>query len=357
MHEIIITVGPSSISHEIIHQLRKSGAHDYRINLSHSNPKSLQLYSDALSSAGVSYSIDTQGAQLRISKIVGSDQFCKGDQLKIFSDESISNYSGFALNHAEFFQQAHPGDILKVDFDGLTLRLDHIDKLESVASCTVLRSGPLTLNRAVDIQGKPMHLDCLTKFDKQAISKYCNKGIKSIYLSFAKSYNDIQICQQLIDEACTDKTIKPRLIAKIESRQGILNLREIAHSVDGILIDRGDLSREISISRIPLATKAILDVCLKLKTPCFVATNILDSMMSNQLPSRAEISDLFNLFSSGVSGIVLAAEVAIGKHPVESVQVVTHMSKIYQADLDQTLPFLPGSDLFSKLNGPLGSWL
>ena len=182
-------------------------------------------------------------------------------------------------------------------------------------------------------------------------------GLKSIYLSFTSSQSDILCLRSLLDSLPIEPNVRPRIIAKIESRLGLLNLRDIASCVDGILIDRGDLSREISISRIPLATKAILDVCKSIDTPCFVATNILDSMMVNDLPSRAEISDLFNLYVSGASGIVLAAEAAIGKNPVPSVQVVKHMSKVYQSSVDGTLGFMTGKMFNSSLTDPLLSWL
>ena len=151
----------------------------------------------------------------------------------------------------------------------------------------VLKSGHIVLNRAVDIQDKTIHLNYLTEFDEYAIGNYLSLGLKSIYLSFTSSQHDIHRFKALLDTYSLDHSIKPRIIAKVESRMGLLNLRDIASSVDGVLIDRGDLSREISISRIPLATKAIIDVCRSLNTSCYVATNILDSMMSNDLPSRA----------------------------------------------------------------------
>ncbi|MAU77312.1 MAG: hypothetical protein CL831_10720 [Crocinitomicaceae bacterium] len=357
MHEIVTTVGPSSLDVETLTQMFYAGATDFRINLSHSSPESLTSYLDVLKGASVPFSLDTQGAQLRIEKIIGTNFLEEGSELNIFSVASDYDSPGIGINHSEFFTQIEVGDTLKIDFGGVVVSILNVDVSNCLARAKVLKSGNIVLNRAVDIQEKTIHLSYLTEFDEYAIGKFAASGLKSIYLSFASSRRDIQRLNALLDSCCLDEQLRPRIIAKIESRMGLLNLRDIASSVDGILIDRGDLSREISISRIPLATKAILEVCQNLSTPCYVATNILDSMMTSDLPSRAEISDLFNLFVSGSSGIVLAAEAAIGKNPVSSVQVVKHMSRVYESSADGTIGFITGKMLNSSLADPLLSWL
>ncbi len=357
MHEIVTTVGPSSLNVGTLQRMSSEGATDFRINLSHSNSDSLQHYSEVLRSASVPFSLDTQGAQLRIEKIIGSNFLVEGSELDIFSIASPFESDGIGINHSEFFSQIDVGDVLKIDFGGVVVSILSVNSSECHARAKVLKSGNIVLNRAIDIQGKSILLNYLTEFDEYAIGKYVESGLKSIYLSFASSQHDITRLNALLDSYQLDASSRPRIIAKIESRIGLLNLRDIASSVDGILIDRGDLSREISISRIPLATKAILDVCKNIGTPCFVATNILDSMMTSDLPSRAEISDLFNLFNSGSSGIVLAAEAAIGRNPISSVQVVKHMSRVFQSSADGTIGFITGNMFNSTLGDPLLSWL
>ena len=121
-----------------------------------------------------------------------------------------------------------------------------------------------------------------------------------------------------------------KLVSKIETKRGVSNLLGIAKESDAILIDRGDLSREFSIATIPQVSDAVISACKKLGVEVYVATNILDTMMTNKLPSRAEISDIWNLLAKGTDGIVLAAEVAIGDNPVDSVCVVNHMYKLRQ---------------------------
>ena len=148
-------------------------------------------------------------------------------------------------------------------------------------------------------------------------------------------------------EFINDKNIK--LISKIETSLGLKNVCEIAKLSDAILIDRGDLSREISIPLVPIATNKIISSCCEIGKPVYVATNVLDSMMSSKIPSRAEVSDIFNLLSQGVTGIVLAAEVAIGYNPVESVALLSHLVKIFENHEKGLLGFnkidLPSKDL------------
>ena len=361
MHEIITTVGPSSATSKTLIDLRESGATDFRVNLSHSTKATLESHIDLLRGLDLPVSLDTQGAQLRVAAINGPCSFSANDTFNLYSPtvdaKHINCERYLIINHEEFFDQAIEGDILKIDFDGITAQIKTLSTDDHLACCEVLRPGNVILNRALDIVGRPFKLEFITQFDYASITSFVPYDLKTIYLSFASSGQDVDKLHGIINKSLPPGAHKPRIISKIESKNGLLNLREIAEKSDGILIDRGDLSREISISRIPLATNSILNACLSMDTPCYVATNILDSMMSAQLPSRAEISDLFNLFSAGVSGIVLAAEVAIGSHPVESVKVVKHMSKIYQCNKDNTLPFLPETNMFSDLDEPLSSWL
>ena len=149
-----------------------------------------------------------------------------------------------------------------------------------------------------------------------------------------------------------------RLISKIETSMALSNLSDIIELSDEILIDRGDLSREINIPMVPIATQRVIDICNSLGKPVNVATNILDSMMTQPIPSRAEISDIFNLLNDGVSGLVLAAEVAIGQNPVSSVSLLKYLIDTYHVDkqglrgiasIEKPSPEFVGAELLSWL--------
>ncbi len=355
MIQIISTIGPSSLDLCLIKKMITSGASDLRINLSHSNTESLEKYYHVIKDSGILPSLDTQGAQLRVSDFSSNLKLKQNTSIILCSNPQIKE-KYVEINHPELFSQIRAGDLLKVDFEGLVLSVKQV--FDDYCECCVVSEGRIALNKAIDVHNTTVKLSPFTSFDLEAIKTYINKGISSIYVSFTNSSNDIIKLKKYLDTLINPNVPQiPKIVAKIESKMGLYNLQSILDEVDGILVDRGDLSREISISRIPLATKSIINSCNKKNIPCYVATNVLDSMITSSLPSRAEISDLYNLLESKVSGIVLAAECAVGKHPVESVQVVNHISRVFEAHQFGTLDVLP-SEIFNKeLPEQLSNWL
>lgn len=348
MKKIIVTIGPSSIKKEVLLKLKDSGAHSFRINLSHSNEALLKKYINKLNEFDIIPSIDTQGPQLRIidsnisQPLKIDEKVLLGFNKSFFNLDKSKNNSIIILNHEEAFNQIEVGDLIRIDFSGLVIQI--ISKHdEKFFDCKVISSGTIIKNRAVDIIKKSLKLSVLTDFDKKALKLAQSKGCKEVYCSFVSEKRDVEYLRGFIN----DKNIK--LISKIETSLGITNIIEIAKLSDAILIDRGDLSREISIPLVPIATNKIIRLCCEIGKPVYVATNVLDSMMSSKIPSRAEVSDIFNLLSQGVAGIVLAAEVAIGDNPVESVALLSHLIKIFENHEKGLLGFskikLPPEDL------------
>ena len=329
MAKIIVTIGPSSIDLVTLSSLRLAGASSFRINLSHSNERSLAQYFEKISQSGVAPSIDTQGAQLRVEDLPDGAEFEKGSNVElVFGVDNLeiaigdSNRKRIVFNHPEVASQVCEGDTLKIDFNGLIVTLFRKSS-EFTWVGEVLASGNVVVNRAVDISGKAIDLSPLTKFDKYAIEFAQSQGCREVYASFVSSRDHVlQIRNHLTDQT--------RLISKIESALGVANAGEIIDASDAVLIDRGDLSREISIPSVPIAVQSILKIGLQKNKPVYIATNVLDSMMSSSLPSRAEISDIYTLLKSGVSGLVLAAEVAIGSHPVASTALIDYLIRLYQ---------------------------
>jgi len=355
-NEIITTIGPSSADVDILNKLKSAGATSFRINLSHSDDSDLLKYLTLFSKTSVLPSIDTQGAQVRIDSDPKKELYERGQTLVIKSSNAPSTLDcDFSINHPELFHQISVDDLIRIDFEGMTVKVVSIGKESWSASCLVLTSGRALRNKALDVLGKPTLLDPLTDFDKRAIIISLEHNISEIYLSFVNKASDVlQLKEFLLAQGCVNY---PRIISKIESELGIINLESIIRESDAILVDRGDLSREISISKVPIATRSILSTCRLHNTPCFIATNVLDSMINLDLPSRAEISDLFHLFEQGTSGIVLAAEVAIGKNPVECVQVVRYINQIYKAQSNSLLGVISSSQLLEALPEPLRHWL
>ena len=323
MTSIVVTVGPNSINPKTLKSLLKAGAKSFRINLSHSDQESLHEYFEILNKVGINPAIDTQGPQLRVSDTNLPNNIPLGQKIKLlFKKESTLNEKGLyiLLNHPEAIEQISTGDVMKVDFDGLAIE---ITKIENNHTCEALivSSGSILINRAVDINTKSLELSTLTEFDKYAIDYAISKGSTEVYASFISTASQARFVKELIgNDIC--------LISKVETALGVSNIKEIIEFSDKILLDRGDLSREITIPCVPIAVFNILKLA-KNKSEVFIATNVLDSMMKSNLPSRAEISDIFNHLAAGASGIVLAAEVAIGKNPVSSTAFLNYLIKLF----------------------------
>jgi len=349
---IITTIGPNSSKPEILCKLRDSSLVDtFRLNLSHLNFESLSKQVDHFKQHKIRPALDTQGAQLRVSHEYGNDlKVNSGDIICLDSDKSVvRNEKRLIPNHPEVLKQLEVGDELKIDFNGAVCRVMRVE--EKNVLLETINGGNILQNRAVDVTGKKLDLSPLTQFDIEALKMTEQWGVEEVFLSFANHPSDVKYCRSLLPSGT-------KIISKIESINGITNLREIATSSDAILIDRGDLSREVGIGRLPLLVQSIISVSKECDTPVYVATNILDTMIDSPLPSRAEVSDLYSLLDMGVDGIVLAAEVAIGKHPIESVQLVNFIRKLhsYEADGFAVLPDLI-TNLKQNISEPLRSWL
>lgn len=323
--EIIVTVGPSSISKNKLEKLKKAGADIFRINLSHSDEQKLETYFDIFKEAGIVPSIDTQGPQLRVKRLFLSGSLKINDKVIICFEnlnEQRNDFPLICLNHPEVASQIAVGDVLRIDFNGLAIEV--INKIDDKKfSCNVIAKGDISQNRAVDIKGKSIKLNTLTDFDKYAINYAYKRGCRIFYCSFVSSSKDIENIRKVLP-------IGTSLVSKVETSRSLINIEDILLNSDSVLIDRGDLSREISIPLVPIAVEKVVSISKKYKKDIYIATNVLDSMMTSKIPSRAEISDIYNLLSMGVKGIVLAAEVAIGNNPIESVSLVKYLMNIYE---------------------------
>ena len=292
------------------------GVNLFRINLSHTKvsdiPKTIELVNSFTS---VPLCLDTEGAQIRTGRLK-NDLFLKNNEkLIIKREEGIGDSQSFNLYPEVAFDKLEVGDIINIDFNSVMVQV--IDKNNDLAFIRVIMGGLIQQNKAVTIN-KEVHLDPLTEKDLQSISLGLEFGIKHFALSFANKATDVKSLRSLIS---SDSSI----ISKIESIKGLKNLKSIAKESDAILIDRGDLSREISIEKLPATQKYIIEYVKKLKTDVYVATNLLESMIKNVSPTRAEINDIYNTLSDGADGLVLAAETAIGDYPIQCATMIKKM--------------------------------
>ena len=225
------------------------------------------------------------------------------------------------------FESLRVGSEVSIDFDGALLRVTSVDG--GGADAEVVHEGRVRSNRAVNITPTPM-LPSLTIEDRKAIEVGVGLGIEHFALSFASSAVDVELGRSLTPKGSY-------IIAKIESRSGVRNMEEIIDACDAVLVDRGDLSREVPLEYVPFYQKVIVRQANRANRPVFVATNLLESMVTNRRPTLAEANDIANTLLDGVHGLVLAAETAIGIDPLSAVDMVRRAIQAFERANTSTL--------------------
>jgi pyruvate kinase len=345
--KIFCTLGPSSLTPSIIRKLSEEEVDMFRINLSHTSLESLEKCIKIIkSSSNVPICLDSQGAQVRTG-FIGEQklQLNAGSIVDLVSNTEFSDDKHIPIYPDEVLIQLQVGSLISLDFD--TALLQVIETNVNIRARVII-GGFIGSNKAVTIINTPSTLPSLTKIDKTAF-KLCKKlGIKYVALSFANRGDDIDELRSIVGK-------NVRIIAKIESRLALKNLDEILDVSDAILIDRGDLSREIALESIPYIQKEIIHRANSCNVPVYVATNLLETMIENLKPNRAEVNDVVNTLKDGANGLVLAAETAIGKHPVSAVRMIKSLIYRYQNQIEflSEENFLPHTNLIKPHGGKL----
>jgi pyruvate kinase len=319
--KILCTLGPASLRGDVIRALEERGVDLFRINLSHTPPEAVEpTIALVRRYSNVPICLDTQGAQVRCGKMAEGTILAAGTTVALCGADVMGSAERMTLWPASVFQSMKPGDLIHVDFDGALLQV--MDVTDGEGRAVVLESGRVKSNRAVVMDPAPL-LAPITDKDATAIEIGVRLGIRHYALSFASSAGDVELLRALIPDGST-------VISKIESRAGVRNRDEIIDTSDAVLIDRGDLSREVPVEYVPYYQKAIVRQANRWNTPVYVATNLLESMVTNRKATIAEMNDIANTLLDGVHGLVLAAETAMGVDPVGSVDAVMRCIKSFE---------------------------
>ena len=316
--KILVTIGPSSLNKDTILKLEKNGTDLFRINLSHTKIEDLKKVIEMIQTwSSVPVCLDSEGAQIRNQDMESEAvTFEKGKKLKIHKNFIKGDSGNISLTPNNVYGQLIEGDVIHVDFHSVALKISKVG--EDVHIAEVISPGKVGSNKAINID-RDIELSPVTEKDIEAFEIGKSMGVENYSLSFTNSAEDVRIVRDIIG--------KSNLISKIESIKGVLNLAEILPLVDQILIDRGDLSREVEIEKIPFIQRRIIAHAKSKNTPVYVATNLLESMIHYHLPTRAEVNDIASTLLMGADGLVLAAETAIGKYPVQTVEMVNAVIK------------------------------
>ena len=311
--KIFCTLGPSSLTKNFLEFAELQKVDLVRLNMSHLNIINLKKNIKFIQkNSNLDICIDTEGAQIRtkISKKI----FLKINQkIKIYSNKK------FYLYPLNVFEKLKKNDRLELGFDGLIIKI--IKKQKNFLEAKCIREGLLETNKGVHLINRKIKLNFLTSKDLVAIDISKKYKIKNYALSFTNSVNDIVKFNKLIPNA--------KKIFKVETAQALNNFSLLNKKGNEFLIDRGDLSKDISIEKIPQAQRKIFKKKLK-KNKIYIATNLLESMIKMPYPTRAEANDIYNAIEMGAAGLVLAAETAIGKYPRECITFLKNIIKSYK---------------------------
>ena len=320
MIKIIVTLGPATNSLDQIAHIKSKGVDFVRINMSHSSIEDLIHYIELAKEASIPFIIDTEGSQVRTGYLVEQSIFYKeNDVINLSKNEILGNTDGFSIKPEGILDQLQEGDILYIDFDTLAIRVSDISTInDGYIKATIISSGHLGSNKGVAIDPKlerKIDMPTLTRKDIEAIEVGISENISHVAASFMRSSEAVQTVRRISQN-------KMKIISKIECKDALKNLDEIINVSDYLLIDRGDLSKEIPIEQIPFTQKIILQRAKEANKGVYVATNLLESMITNRKPTRSEVHDITDTISEGAYGLTLAAETAIGKHPIACINML-----------------------------------
>ncbi len=320
--EIWCTLGPASLNDHVLTRLVELGVSLFRLNLSHTKVSKLREILEYIQSrTKVPVCLDTEGAQVRTGDLAkGKIAVLENSTIRVHYNRVPGDSGNLNLYPEEIARQLIIGDLLKIDAEVLA----QVVAIEN--DCVVLwvlNGGEIGQNKAVSLLERDLSLPAVTEKDKQALRIGNEMGIRHVALSFANRASDVGVVRALANNGTL-------VTSKIECLSGLRNLPEIAAASDALLIDRGDLSRQVNIEKIPAVQKDIIHYAKGVGRKIYVATNLLESMVTSANPTRAEVNDIYNTLMDGADGLVLAAESAIGAFPVAAANMVKKIILEYE---------------------------
>lgn len=326
--KIICTIGPVTESYDMLEQLANAGMNVVRLNMSHGDHESHARVIKAVRTLNkkrhhpIAVLIDTQGPEIRTGDIHNELDLKQGDEISVVArGEDDVEASSIRINYENLIDDVEIGDKITVD-NGL-INLEVLSKEDRVMRCRVVDGGVLKSKRHVNLPGIRVNLPAITEKDKRDIEFAIEQEVDFIALSFVRDAEDIHQLHQLLG----DKADKIQVISKIEDQEGVRNIREIIKVSDGLMVARGDLGVEIAIEKLPRVQRRIIRLCAQEGKRVIVATHMLESMIENPMPTRAEVTDVANAVYEEADAIMLSGETTIGKYPVKCVEILDRIAR------------------------------
>ena len=327
--KIICTIGPASEGYPMLEKLAYAGMDIVRLNMSHGDHesaakviKSIQTLNRKIAHP-IAVMLDTQGPEIRTGDLVKELELKNGSVISISVRDNVDvESSSIHISYADLIDTVSVGDRITVD-NGI-INFEVLKKnTDGTMKCKVIDGGILKSKRHVNLPGIRVNLPAITKKDRADIQFALEHQVDFIALSFVREAADIRELNQLLGK----KIGKIKVIAKIEDQSGVRNLVEILDAADGIMVARGDLGVEINVAEMPNVQRRIVRLCAENGKRVIVATHLLESMIENPIPTRAEVTDVANAIYEEVDAVMLSGETTIGKHPVRCVEQLVEIAQ------------------------------
>lgn len=333
--KIVATIGPATRNKKMLLHLIQEGVDVFRLNLSHGSYRDhsqtiryIREINEKLDCITPVF-IDLQGPKIRVDEIKnGKIQLKRNQILKIIPKKIMGDHEKISISNKNLYNHVKSGEKILMDDGKFELRVLKIEKKEIITK--VIHSGELSSRKGVNLPRSQLKIPALTEKDKADIQWGLKQNINIFALSFVRTKDDILNLKKYI-KSLTNKKIT--IIAKIEKPQAVKNISAIIEQVDGIMVARGDLGVEVSPAKVPLIQKKLIHIANQNKKFVITATQMLESMITNSIPTRAETTDIFNAVLDGTDAVMLSGETAIGKFPINTVQIMNQVLKNAEAYL------------------------
>ncbi|SDE23354.1 pyruvate kinase [Glycomyces harbinensis] len=305
-----------------------AGMNVARMNFSHGAQSDheavYQMVREAAEAAGKPVAIlaDMQGPKIRLGTFAnGVEQWDAGDRIKITSDDVEGTHDRVSCTYKKLPGEVTKGDRLLVDDGKLALEVLGADDTD--VECLVVEGGPVSNNKGLSLPNVNISVPALSEKDISDMKFALNLGVDLIAMSFVRSPDDVRLGHKVMDEV----GVRRPIVAKVEKPEAVARLEEIVRAFDGVMVARGDLGVEMPLDEVPIVQKEIVRLCRENAKPVIVATQMLDSMIENARPTRAEVSDVANAVLDGTDAVMLSGETSVGKYPIGTVRT---MAKIVE---------------------------
>jgi len=326
--KIIATLGPATESEAVLRQMIEAGTDIFRLNMSHATHEWVRMIvarirklAEELDSM-TAILMDTQGPAIRTGDLKTKIDLKPGEifEFTIHGAKSVEHAS-VDVNYDGLVDDISPGDVVLVDNGVIRMRV--LEKFENRIRCEVLTDGVLGSRRHINLPGVRVNLPALTVKDLEDVALGCELGVDLISLSFCRGPEDIELLKKTI----AGHGSGARAIAKIEHQLAVNNIDAIIEASEGIMVARGDLGIECPMEELPIIQRRIVKKCLRVDRPVIVATHMLESMIANPIPTRAEVTDVANAAFEQADAVMLSGETTVGKYPVECVRTLDTITR------------------------------